>query len=95
MLVASHLSGRRSIVTDPNAIAGLRSMRVPEGMGSSQALKDFLIVQSQVDQSSTSLDEQINAHRQMLGLLIASHLEVVNILGAIEETLKVMSQRSA
>lgn len=82
-------------MTDPNAIAGLRSMRVPEGMSTSQALKDFLIIQSQVDQSSTTIDEQINAHRQLLGLLIASHLEVVNILGAIEETLKVISQRSA
>lgn len=68
-------------------------MKVPEQMAGSQALKDFLISQSEIDQSSTTLDEQLNAHRQLLALLVGSHLEVVNILGALEEGLVKAAQR--
>lgn len=83
-------------MTDPNAAAALRNMKVPENMASSQALKDFLISQSETDPTTTTLDDQLKAHQQLLALLVGSHLEVVNVLGALEETLKIVAaQRPA
>lgn len=79
-------------MTDPNAIAGLRSLKVPEKMNASKALKDFLISQTETDQSSAGIEQQLKANRQLMALLIGSHLEVVHALGALEEGVKKLAQ---
>lgn len=59
----------------------LRQIKVPEQMKGSQALRDFLLVYVD-DEESLATPERL---KQLNGLLILSHLEVVNALGALEE----------
>lgn len=80
-------------MTNPEAVAGLRDIKVPAGMNATQALKEFLVSQAGIDQSSVPLQQQLNANQQLLVLLIGSHLEVVNTLGALEEGLMKLAQR--
>jgi hypothetical protein len=61
--------------------AVVRSMKVPDRMTSSQALRDFLLNHLDDDEAAASSQERL---RQLNGLLILSHLEVVNALGALE-----------
>jgi hypothetical protein len=56
-------------------------MKVPERMTGSQALRDFLLIHID-DEESLDTPERL---KQLNGLLILSHLEVVNALGALEE----------
>jgi hypothetical protein len=70
-------------VTNPDMAAVLRNMKVPERMTSSQALRDFLLNHLEDDEATASSQAQL---KQLNGLLILSHLEVVNALGALEGT---------
>ncbi|CAM4348851.1 hypothetical protein MB901379_02673 [Mycobacterium basiliense] len=67
-------------MTDPDMAAMLRQLKVPERMTSSQALRDFLLANTEDDEPSSP--EKL---RQLNGLLLLSHLEVVNALGAMEQ----------
>ncbi|MGB9223234.1 hypothetical protein [Mycobacterium sp.] len=68
-------------MTNPDMAAVLRNMKVPERMTSSQALRDFLLNHLEDDEATASSAAQL---KQLNGLLILSHLEVVNALGALE-----------
>lgn len=68
-------------MTNPDMAAVLRNMKVPERMTSSQALRDFLLNHLEDDEATASSAAQL---KQLNGLLILSHLEVVNTLGALE-----------
>jgi len=67
-------------VTSPDMATILRNMKVPERMTGSQALRDFLLIYVD-DEESLASPERL---KQLNGLLILSHLEVVNALGAVE-----------
>ena len=68
-------------MTNPDMAAVLRNMKVPERMTSSQALRDFLLNHLEDDEATANSAAQL---KQLNGLLILSHLEVVNALGALE-----------
>jgi hypothetical protein len=74
-------SEREGVVTNPEMAAVLRNMKVPDRMTSSQALRDFLLDHVEDDEEAASSAEQL---KQLNGLLILSHLEVVNALAALE-----------
>ncbi len=59
----------------------LRNLKVPERMTGSQALRDFLLIHIDDQESLANNPERL---KQLNGLLILSHLEVVNALGALE-----------
>ncbi|AXN44846.1 hypothetical protein DSM43518_03056 [Mycobacterium marinum] len=67
-------------MTDPDMATILRNMKVPVRMTGSQALRDFLLIYVD-DEESLATPERL---KQLNGLLILSHLEVVNALGAME-----------
>ncbi len=69
-------------MTNPDMATILRQMKVPERMTGSQALRDFLLIHVDDEESLENNRERL---KQLNGLLILSHLEVVNALGAIEE----------
>lgn len=76
-------------------IEALRGLMVPENMKASQALKDFLLSKAEsggapTDPTTAAVDLQMT-----LGLLISSHLEVVNALGAMEANAKSISAQLA
>jgi hypothetical protein len=82
------VSEEGSVVADPDGgIASLRNLMVPENMKASQALKDFLLSKAAsgaaTDPAQATVDLQ-----QTLSLLISSHLEVINVLGAMEHNAK-------
>lgn len=69
-------------MTNPDMATVLRNMKVPERMTSSQALRDFLLANTEAGQDMPRGQEQL---LQLNGLLLLSHLEVINALGALEE----------
>jgi hypothetical protein len=80
------------VVSPDDGIAILRNLMVPENMKASQALKDFLL--NQAERGPTTDPAQGAADFQAtLGLLISSHLEVVNILGAMENNAKALNEQ--
>ena len=68
-------------MTNPDMAAVLRNIKVPERMTGSQALRDFLLNHLEDDEATARSQEQL---QQLNGLLILSHLEVVNAIGALE-----------
>jgi hypothetical protein len=69
-------------VPEPDLAATLRKMKVPENLSASQALRAYLVAQLE---GQLELSEDEEQQKQMTMLLLLSHLEVVNALGALEE----------
>jgi hypothetical protein len=69
-------------VTNPDLATVLRNMKVPENLSASQALRAYLVAQLE---GRPDLPEDEELQKQMNFLLLLSHLEVVNALGALEE----------
>ncbi len=61
----------------------LRNMRIPENLSASQALREYLLAQSEGRPQLPERDEELQ--KQTTTLLLLSHLEVLNALGALEE----------
>lgn len=59
----------------------LRRMKIPEQMTGSHALRDFLLIHVDDEETLANNPQRL---KQLNGLLILSHLEVVNALGALE-----------
>ena len=70
-------------MTNPDMAAVLRSLKIPDRMAYSKALRDFLLVNTSSGHTMPDSQEQLS---RLIGLLILSHLEVVNALGSLEET---------
>lgn len=68
---------------EPDMAAILRQMKVPERMKGSQALRDFLLIYVDDEESIAANPERL---KQLNGLMILSQLEVINALGALEES---------
>lgn len=67
---------------EPDMASVLRQMKVPERMKGSQALRDFLLIYVDDQESLAANPERL---KQLNGLMILSQLEVVNALGVLEE----------
>jgi len=80
------------VVNPDVGITSLRNMLVPENMQASQALKDFFLNKAERG-VSTDPAEQMEDLTKTLTLLIASHLEVVNVLGAMEQNGKMLKEQ--
>ncbi|WP_246397982.1 hypothetical protein [Mycobacterium vicinigordonae] len=75
------------VVTDePDMATVLRNMKVPERMTGSQALRNFLLVYIDDQDSIENNPERL---KQLNGLMILSQLEVINALGTIDERARV------
>ncbi len=61
----------------------LRNMKIPENLSASQALREYLLAQSEGRPQLPERDEELQ--KQTTTLLLLSHLEVINALGALEE----------
>lgn len=68
---------------EPEMATVLRQMKVPERMKGSQALRDFLLVYVDDEESVAANPERL---KQLNGLMILSQLEIINALGALEES---------
>ncbi|AGZ49053.1 hypothetical protein PJK45_23440 [Mycobacterium kansasii] len=68
-------------MTNPDMATILREMKIPEQLTGSQALRDFLLIYIDDQESLANNPERL---KQLNGLLILSHLEVVNALGSLE-----------
>ncbi|MHA7652481.1 hypothetical protein ACX9NE_23930 [Mycobacterium sp. ML4] len=68
---------------EPEMATVLRQMKVPERMKGSQALRDFLLIYVDDEESIAANPERL---KQLNGLMILSQLEVINALGALEES---------
>jgi hypothetical protein len=69
-------------VTNPELATVLRNMKVPERMNASQSLRAFLLAATEGGKDMANTDE---TQKQLNWLMLLSHLEVVNALGALEE----------
>ncbi|OBK21389.1 hypothetical protein A5634_10225 [Mycobacterium asiaticum] len=67
---------------EPDMATILRQMKVPERMKGSQALRDFLLIYVDDEESIAANPDRL---KQLNGLMILSQLEVINALGALEE----------
>jgi hypothetical protein len=77
---------KECVVTDPDMATVLRNMKVPERMAGSQALRAYLL--SRIEQGEDAPDSPDEVKR-LNALLLLSHLEVINALGALEERIAV------
>ncbi|KQH80394.1 MULTISPECIES: hypothetical protein [Mycobacterium] len=68
---------------EPEMATVLRQMKVPERMKGSQALRDFLLIYVDDEESVAANPERL---KQLNGLMILSQLEIINALGALEES---------
>ncbi|QLL05279.1 hypothetical protein H0P51_15435 [Mycobacterium vicinigordonae] len=71
---------------EPDMATVLRNMKVPERMTGSQALRNFLLVYIDDQDSIENNPERL---KQLNGLMILSQLEVINALGTIDERARV------
>jgi hypothetical protein len=69
-------------VTNPELATVLRNMKVPERMAASQGLRAFLLAATEGGKDMANTDE---TQKQLNWLMLLSHLEVINALGALEE----------
>lgn len=77
---------------EPDMVSILRNMKVPERMTGSQALRNFLLVYVDDEESIENNPERL---KQLNGLMILSQLEVINALGVMEENVQAqVAQRS-
>jgi hypothetical protein len=72
---------KERVVTNPDMGTILRNMKVPERMTGSQELRNYLISYVERGESQPNAEEQ----HKLNWLLVFSHLEVLNALGALEE----------
>jgi hypothetical protein len=70
-------------VPEIDLAAILRNMKIPENLSASQALREYLLAQSEGRPQLPERDEELQ--KQTTTLLLLSHLEVINALGALEE----------
>lgn len=68
----------------------LRNMKIPLRMTNSHLLREFLLDRTERNVVVDQNPEEIAA---LNGLLVLSHLEVVNALGAIEEAIAIQTIR--
>jgi hypothetical protein len=78
-------------VPEIDLAAILRNMKIPENLSASQALREYLLAQSEGRPQLPERDEELQ--KQTTTLLLLSHLEVVNALGALEERMSRMRRR--
>jgi hypothetical protein len=71
------------VTDEPEMATVLRQMKVPERMKGSQALRDFLLIYVDDEESVAANPERL---KQLNGLMILSQLEIINALGALEES---------
>ena len=69
-------------MTNPDLANVLRNMKVPERLTASQALRAYLLAQTEGGHDMPTDEEQL---KQVNWLMVLSHLEIVNALGALEE----------
>jgi hypothetical protein len=79
-------------VTDPDMATTLRNLKVPKRMTSSQELRDFLLAGIEEGEGSPDGPVQLN---QLTELVILSHLEVIDALGALEERIAAAEHNAA
>jgi len=79
-------------VTDPDMATTLRNLKVPTRMTSSQELRDFLLAGFEQPEGSPEGPVQLN---QLTELVIRSHLEVIDALGALEERVAAAEHNAA
>lgn len=72
-------------MTNPDMGTILRNLKVPERMTGSQELRNYLISYVERGDTKPNAEEQ----HKLNWLLVISHLEVVNALGALEEQIGV------
>ena len=75
---------------DPDLADVLRNIKVPENLTASHALRAYLLAQLEGRVELPKDDEQ---QKKMNLLLLLSHLEVVNALGALEERMTSQQNR--
>lgn len=66
---------------EPDMVSILKDMKVPERMTGSQALRNFLLVYVDDQESIANNPERL---KQLNGLMILSQLEIINALGSME-----------
>jgi len=71
------------VTDEPEMATVLRQMKVSERMKGSQALRDFLLIYVDDEESVAANPERL---KQLNGLMILSQLEIINALGALEES---------
>ncbi|WP_205873154.1 hypothetical protein [Mycobacterium camsae] len=76
---------------EPEMATVLRQMKVPERMRGSQALRDFLLIYVDDEESIAANPERL---KQLNGLMILSQLEIINALGALEDSAQNYSRRA-
>jgi hypothetical protein len=74
-------------MTQPDPAEFFRSVKVPPGMGCGRMLVDLLIERAEAGQA-TDPAEAAEITDRMNRLLVASHLEVLDALGRLSETLE-------
>ncbi|BDB42452.1 MULTISPECIES: hypothetical protein [Mycobacterium] len=77
---------------EPDLATVLRNMKVPERMAGSQALRNFLLVYIDDQESLENNPERL---KQLNGLMILSQLEVINALGTLEEKARAEAERTS
>lgn len=75
-------------MTNPDTVAILRNVRIPAAMVNSEQLRDFLLEKAECGDDSPPAGES-----RLLNLVVASHLEILNVLGALEEGLAAETQK--
>ena len=73
---------------DPQKVEMLRNLHVPQQMPNSRKLVDYLLTHSEADTSLESPDEAIEHQNELIALMVRSHLDVINVLGQFDETLR-------
>ncbi|MEZ0339794.1 hypothetical protein ACAG25_07395 [Mycobacterium sp. pV006] len=78
---------------DEKLLNVLRTVTVPAALTNCQTLVDYMKAHVEADTHSQTPEAGVQRLNEMLGLMLASQLEIINSLGDIDQQLRTIGQR--
>jgi flagellar motor switch protein FliM len=78
---------------DRKLLAVLQSVQVPQALTNCKALIEYLKRNAAAPRQSQSVEEERQRNEELLGHLIASHVELINTLGSIDQQLRTIGAK--
>jgi hypothetical protein len=80
-------------MADDYLLEVLRSVKVPPPLVNSQAFVDYLKAQAAADTKPQTPDEAFRRLNELVALMVASHLDLINVVGAFDAQLRAVGER--
>ena len=81
------------MAVDRQLLDVLRTVKVPEALTNCRTFVDYLKTHVEADTRSQTPEEGLQRMNELVGHMVASHLELINAMGTVDEQLRTIGQR--